>query len=278
MGTAGVISVIMSLPGAIVLSWPASAGDSPPQPADTMIVRPGDQRPSVESQDIRLPGLPGAEIVRVPVAPLALIDHLRRIVAASAATLVVTVLFLLFSIVAIPTLALLALLLCGVRWASIRRTKRKLTKATKLAQVPQSDLADPNATESAPSSAPGVPGVLLDGDDADGRPFVLRIPGLVIADQGGAVIGRSPFDSTIVLDHAAVSRRHFRLSAGGNGVLIEDMNSRNGTKLNRRALTPGTEAPLAAGAVLEIGGLTLTVTCQHDQVTPDGPRPLGDTR
>ena len=77
------------------------------------------------------------------------------------------------------------------------------------------------------------------------------------------MVGRNPFDSTVVIDHEEVSRRHFRLSARGMSVLVEDLNSMNGTKLNDVALVSGTAVPLQHGAVLKVGSLTLTVTLQQ---------------
>ena len=45
-------------------------------------------------------------------------------------------------------------------------------------------------------------------------------------------------------------------------MLIEDLNSTNGTKLSDTALTPGASAPLQPGATLQVGDVTLTVTLQ----------------
>ena len=110
--------------------------------------------------------------------------------------------------------------------------------------------------------ASAVPAVFLDGTDAAGEPVAVRVPGNAIAAAGGAIVGRNPFDSTVVLDHVEVSRGHFRLFAHGTSVMVEDLNSTNGTKVNGAPLTPGAGVPLDQGAVLQVGSVTLNVTLQ----------------
>ena len=128
-----------------------------------------------------------------------------------------------------------------------------------LAQAAQEDLTERDARE---RLASGVPAIFLYGADADSCSLALRAPGSTIAADGGAVIGRNPFESTVVLDHAQVSRRHFRLLARETSVFVEDLNSTNGTTVDDVALTPGTLVPLRHGAVLQVGGVTLAVTME----------------
>jgi DNA-binding NtrC family response regulator len=73
------------------------------------------------------------------------------------------------------------------------------------------------------------------------------------------VIGRD-LDCNIVLDHHRVSRRHARLRvAGGGGALaIEDLGSRNGTRIGD-PLQPHQPCPLRAGDAIGIGPFLLTV-------------------
>ena len=154
--------------------------------------------------------------------------------------------------------AAVALLLWVVSRRAVDRAKKGRVQAEVLARSAQSDLATRDARD---RLASGVPAVFLDGADADGHPIALRIPGSVIADDG-AVVGRDPFKSTVVLDHGEVSREHFRLVAEGASVLIEENGSTNGTRLNNVPLAPGVRVPLQSGAVLEVGSLTFTVTLQ----------------
>ena len=161
--------------------------------------------------------------------------------------------------VAGSVVAVAALLLWVVGRRSVANARQEQGKAETLAQAAQADLEDRDARERLASA---VPAVFLDGADADGRPIALRIPGGAIADAAGAVVGRNPFESTVVLDHTEVSRRHFRLSARGTSVLIEDLDSMNGTMLDDVPLAPGAPVALPHGAALRVGGLALTVTLQ----------------
>ncbi len=154
--------------------------------------------------------------------------------------------------------AIVLLLWIGSR-RSVAAAKRDKIKTETLAHSAQAAMA---LRDEQDRRAGEVPAVFLDGVDTDGRPISVRIPGSTIAGAGGAVVGRNPFDSTVVLDHPGVSRRHFRLFARGTSVLIEDLNSMNGTNLSGTALTPGASTPLQPGATLEVGDVTLTVTLQ----------------
>ena len=153
----------------------------------------------------------------------------------------------------------IALVLWVVSRRSVAIAKQDRTKAEMLVQSAQADLAARHAKD---RLAKAVPAVFLDGADSDGRSVAIRVPGDVIAGAAGAVVGRNPFDSAVVLDHDEVSRRHFRLFAQAMSVLVEDLNSTNGTKLNDVTLVPGAGVPLQHGAVLQVGSLTLNVTLQ----------------
>ena len=118
-----------------------------------------------------------------------------------------------------------------------------------------------------PASGDGAPRegrvVVIDGPaDADGRLIAVRIPGDMIAGENGAIVGRSPFESSVVLDHPEVSRRHFRLLVQEGSIMIEDLDTTNGTRLDDVPLTPGESVPLPRSGTLEVGGLRLTATVQ----------------
>ena len=140
---------------------------------------------------------------------------------------------------------------------SVTKARKEQVTAETLAQAAHEDLAERAAQDRLASA---VPAVLLDGADAQGRPIAVRIPGSAIADAGGAVVGRNPFESALVLDHTEVSRRHFRLFARETTVFVEDVHSTNGTMLDDVRLTPGAPVAIRHGGVLQVGDLTLTVT------------------
>jgi DNA-binding winged helix-turn-helix (wHTH) protein len=72
---------------------------------------------------------------------------------------------------------------------------------------------------------------------------------------GESLIGRDP-DVHVFLDHPSVSRRHARISITANRVVLEDLNSRNGTCVDGRGITLPTE--LHDGTVIGVGPITLT--------------------
>ena len=66
--------------------------------------------------------------------------------------------------------------------------------------------------------------------------------------------GRHP-DSDIFLDDVTVSRRHVEIIHGGDGYVLKDVGSLNGTYLNRERIEA--EAPLQNGDELQIGKFKL---------------------
>src|SRR6476659_7352852 len=73
--------------------------------------------------------------------------------------------------------------------------------------------------------------------------------------DGENLIGRDP-DVHVFLDHPSVSRRHARISITAGRVVLEDLNSRNGTCVNGRGITSPTE--VHDGTIIGVGPITLT--------------------
>ncbi|MBA2449789.1 MAG: FHA domain-containing protein, partial [Chloroflexi bacterium] len=79
-------------------------------------------------------------------------------------------------------------------------------------------------------------------------------------------IGRDPA-SRVVLRDSYVSAAHAEIVEHGGERCVRDLGSRNGTRLNGRALAPRTLQALQDGDVLRIGPSELTYRCAP---TPDG--------
>ena len=79
--------------------------------------------------------------------------------------------------------------------------------------------------------------------------LVIVGPGLmrthVFAEDAEVVIGRDE-DCAVRLDHARISRRHARLQLGRRPA-IEDLGSRNGTRVNGEAIAAGRMVEVARG-------------------------------
>ena len=76
-------------------------------------------------------------------------------------------------------------------------------------------------------------------------------------DDGEVTIGRAP-DSTLAVDEARVSRNHARIWRRGNAFGIDDLGSRNGTRINGKAFRAGTRA-LVGGDLVQVGPVDLVV-------------------
>jgi DNA-binding winged helix-turn-helix (wHTH) protein len=82
----------------------------------------------------------------------------------------------------------------------------------------------------------------------DGREIHLR--------DGENVIGREP-EAVIWIDDSSVSRRHARIMVGSDGAALEDLGSKNGTKLQGERIR--NVAPLRDRDVIQIGPASMVV-------------------
>ncbi|MEN9798794.1 MAG: hypothetical protein RL653_2490 [Pseudomonadota bacterium] len=96
--------------------------------------------------------------------------------------------------------------------------------------------------------------------------------------EGSATLGRAE-ENDIVLSGDLVSRRHARFHVRGEQLQVEDLGSRNGTRLNGKPLTGMAE--VAAGDTVTVGDNTLAVrqptqeeTARTDQVASSGSGPV----
>jgi len=111
-----------------------------------------------------------------------------------------------------------------------------------------------DSTQSAPSAAsehavPRGEGILLVAGDGLVTTFSLL---------GDAVtIGRAP-DCDVALAHAALSRHHVRLRLRPT-MTVEDLGSRNGTRVRGARIEAGQESALAVGETFQIGKLHFVV-------------------
>jgi two-component system response regulator AtoC len=102
---------------------------------------------------------------------------------------------------------------------------------------------------------------------ATGRRLVANVDGnLMMFDLpqvGTVVLGRSS-EADLVVDHPSISRKHASLECG-DVIRVEDLGSANGTVVAGRKLSPGDNAPLVPGIVLELGSVLFTVREPSEQ-------------
>jgi pSer/pThr/pTyr-binding forkhead associated (FHA) protein len=82
---------------------------------------------------------------------------------------------------------------------------------------------------------------------------------------GETLLGRSPYCS-IVLNDGLVSRQHAAIRVTRDGVLVEDLGSRNGTWVNQQRIN-GAHA-LSPGDRIDIGGHALEVELDQREDRP----------
>ena len=100
----------------------------------------------------------------------------------------------------------------------------------------------------------------LQGEDNAGRPIEITIGETELSQAAtGVTVGRHPDLSDYVIDDTGISHRHFRLSRGADGLLLEDVNSLNGTQLDGHPLTPFEPVVVRHGQCLTAGRIDLLV-------------------
>ncbi|MBS1706222.1 MAG: FHA domain-containing protein [Armatimonadetes bacterium] len=85
--------------------------------------------------------------------------------------------------------------------------------------------------------------------DGSGREFYIR--------PGSNSVGRL---GDLMIDDTRVSRRHAEITNSDGALIISDVGSTNGTKVNGQALGQGESKPIVAGDKVSFGGLEMTVS------------------
>ncbi len=117
------------------------------------------------------------------------------------------------------------------------------------------------AVEGTPEGQRTGHGLVLAGFDGGGnRVRIALSPEKLEGQRLGLSLGRHPDLVDEVIHDDNVSRRHVRIRAVDNGFRIEDLNSSNGTFLNRRRLPPFRPERLDYGATVAPGGVELMVS------------------
>ena len=120
-----------------------------------------------------------------------------------------------------------------------------------------------------------------------GYRFIAPVSGLVVEDAGGVVVARLLHEgktiplpagvhligrdesSAVCLNSASVSRKHARLTVTPNSASIEDLQSKNGTRIKGRAIRDVTR--LEDGDQIQIGSIALTFRISSGKTTETAP-------
>ncbi len=89
--------------------------------------------------------------------------------------------------------------------------------------------------------------------------FTGRLPDVhVLADDDTVVVGRGA-DPDVHVDDTSLSRRHARITLQDGRITVEDLGSRNGTRVRGARLEPGAVAAIDPGEVFHLGNVTCLV-------------------
>ena len=104
-------------------------------------------------------------------------------------------------------------------------------------------------------------GLMLTGFDGNGNPIRIGLaPARFAGQRLGISLGRHPELVDEIIQDQNVSRRHARIVVQAGQFYIEDLNSRNGTFLDHRKLSPFKPTLLDYGALVRLGSLEFMVS------------------
>jgi hypothetical protein len=101
---------------------------------------------------------------------------------------------------------------------------------------------------------------LLTGFDDEGRVVRLVARDDDLTEEEGRVVGRNPQQAQLIISDDSVSRRHARLRAKSGKLLVEDLDSANGTLVNGERIAPNRPISVERGATIEFGAVKLTIS------------------
>lgn len=96
-------------------------------------------------------------------------------------------------------------------------------------------------------------------------------PGMLLSLRDGIEIGRDP-STSVPLNDASVSRRHVKVTAGSDGLVLSNVSSNNGVFIDAVAVPPGSTRALGQARRVQIGGLLFDVVI--DEATRPVTEPL----
>ena len=150
----------------------------------------------------------------------------------------------------------LAALLIG-----LKKPRQQIIHVAEQLSRPIRRRAHDGAVEGPPERQRPGHGLVLAGFNGQGnRVRIALTPEKFEGQRLGLSLGRHPDLVDEVIHDDNVSRRHVRIRAAHNGFRIEDLNSSNGTFLNRRRLAPFRPERLDYGATVALGGVELMVS------------------
>ncbi len=138
-----------------------------------------------------------------------------------------------------------------------------ILQAGRVAAAPQGAtraiLAGAREDPPTPSETTG-PAWMLTGKDAENKTFSGRISDTLLRRlKYGLTVGRHDELAEIMINHSSLSRRHARFRLQGDKLMIEDLNSTNGTSVDGKALKPFEPIAVDANSAILMGDVHFTL-------------------
>ena len=105
-----------------------------------------------------------------------------------------------------------------------------------------------------------------DGPSSDARHWLLVSGRPIVLAAGENLIGRDP-RAAVCLDYAGVSRRHARVLLDADGAMLEDLGSKNGTRLGDAPVT--TAVALRDGDSIRVGPAVIVYRKSEEGATTE---------
>ncbi len=106
----------------------------------------------------------------------------------------------------------------------------------------------------------------LSGSDSEGNEISLVVGAARLMEiSPGLTIGRHAQLCDFTIPDETISRRHFRLVRTADGIMIEDLNSLNGTYVDGWRLEPFQVVPVRDGMAITAGHVQLTISQRIQQ-------------
>ena len=137
-------------------------------------------------------------------------------------------------------------------WIGIRMRRRAKSRAEALAAELSSAQEQVEGQRDFERRVAETPDVLLEVRTPEGESMALKLPSRALVSANGAVVGRNPNDTDYVINHPEVSRMHARFHVAAGELLVEDLGSMNGTRVNGEAVQDS-PVTVPADAQIEFG-------------------------
>jgi pSer/pThr/pTyr-binding forkhead associated (FHA) protein len=112
-------------------------------------------------------------------------------------------------------------------------------------------------------------GWTLTGTDGAGRPLRLVFGETELARAYlGLTVGRHPDLNDQTIADAGVSRRHLRLALADGTLVVEDLNSLNGTLIDETPIAAFRQVAISPGQTLTLGRIRLTLSRPGEGTAP----------